>query len=75
MPAADGCGGLRREPQLCGRGPPATAPCLQFSWLFYLPMAFFCPPDVYALHRGLNTVYQVGAVQWWDALHRDGQGM
>jgi hypothetical protein len=29
-----------------------------FSWLFYLPMAFFCPPDVYALHRGLNTVYQ-----------------
>lgn len=31
----------------------------QFSWLFYLPMALFCPPDVYALHRGLNTAYQV----------------
>lgn len=31
----------------------------QFSWLFYLPLALFCPPEVYALHRGLNTVYQV----------------
>ncbi|KAL4433846.1 hypothetical protein ABPG75_000287 [Micractinium tetrahymenae] len=42
-----------------------------FSWLFYLPLALFCPPHAYALHRGLNTVYQffthtelVGRL-WW----------
>lgn len=42
-----------------------------FSWLFFLPLALFCPPRAYALHRGLNTVYQffthtelVGRL-WW----------
>ncbi|PSC74132.1 Alkylglycerol monooxygenase [Micractinium conductrix] len=29
-----------------------------FSFLFFLPLALFCPPEAYALHRGLNTVYQ-----------------
>lgn len=45
---------------------PACSPCpalpcpapMQFSWLFFLPLALFCPPRAYALHRGLNTVYQ-----------------
>ena len=34
-------------------------PAAQFSFLFFLPLALFCPPEAYALHRGLNTVYQV----------------
>lgn len=31
----------------------------QISWAFYLPLALFCPLHIYALHRGINTVYQV----------------
>lgn len=36
----------------------------QFSWLFYLPLALFCPLRIYALHRGVNTVYQARALRW-----------
>jgi hypothetical protein len=46
---------------------PACLPplCLQLSWAFYLPLALVCPPEMYALHRGINTVYQVGGWCGW----------
>ncbi|KAJ3415449.1 hypothetical protein HDV05_004891 [Chytridiales sp. JEL 0842] len=29
-----------------------------FSWVFYLPLALFVPPPMYATHMSLNTLYQ-----------------
>ena len=43
----------------------ALPACLQLSWAFYLPLALVCPPEMYALHRGINTVYQVGGWVVW----------
>jgi alkylglycerol monooxygenase len=29
-----------------------------FSWIFYLPLAFFFPPRLFAFHDKINTIYQ-----------------
>jgi alkylglycerol monooxygenase len=29
-----------------------------FSWVFYLPMAFFFPPNLFVFHNHVNTIYQ-----------------
>lgn len=49
------------------RGSPASAPrasashCLQYSWVYYLYLAPFAPLEIFALHKGINTVIQASA--------------
>jgi len=35
--------------------------CLQFHWMWYLPLALVCPPSIYLFHRTTQLTFTVGA--------------